>query len=185
MEKVDFDLLPRRIFLDSSTLQSLQNYGEFIYDNVEIPEEDKIWSIPNGIENIESLRNIVFINKQGAFEFAISENSMIEVKAKKDYYYLIWACDVLDYWMTCLENSKMFSDKSQKLAIKMEGNSFGYLGKGDFNLIKDAVLLDCGAFLTMEKRLPKNSLHIYRELNLQILTPQTFWQMLLPWEGLF
>lgn len=151
MEKIEFDLLPRRIFLDSLTLQSLQDYGEFIYDNVEIPSEDKIWSIPNGIENIECLRNIIFINQRGAFEFAISDNSLNEVKAKKDYHYLIWAYDVLDYWLTCLETSNNLSDKSKILALKMESNSFGYLGKGDFNLIKDAVLLDCDAFLTMEK----------------------------------
>jgi len=35
------------IFLDSSTLQTLQDYGEFIYDVMAIEEDDKIRSIPH------------------------------------------------------------------------------------------------------------------------------------------
>jgi len=51
-----FDELPRRLFLDSSTLQRLESYGEFIYDGGPIDENDRIWSVPNGIDEIEALR---------------------------------------------------------------------------------------------------------------------------------
>jgi len=69
----------------------------------------------------------------------------------------------------CLEEAEDLLDNSL-LGANLDGNSFGYLGAGDRALIKDAVLLDCDAFLTMEKRLPKNAGHIKRELGLRVLT---------------
>jgi hypothetical protein len=181
----DFEQLPRRIFLDSSTLQTLQNYGEFIWENVEIPQTNRIWSVTNGIQNLEALRNIFFVNQRAGFEFALSDNSLSEVSEKRDAHYLQWAYDVLDHWLACLAEAEALSDESLHLAAKLDGKSFGYLGAGDRALIKDAVLLDCDAFLTMEQRLPKNAQHIQRELGIQILTPVQYWDLLRPWARLY
>jgi len=93
-----WESLPRRIFLDSSTLQTLQDYGEFIWDNIKIPPYDKIHKIPNGIANIEALRAIFFINQRANFEFVLPPNTMSEVIDKDDRRYLQWAYDVLDHW---------------------------------------------------------------------------------------
>lgn len=41
-----FEDIPRRIFLDSSALQALQTYGEFIYENVELSPNDRIHRDP-------------------------------------------------------------------------------------------------------------------------------------------
>lgn len=180
----DFEQLPRRIFLDSSTLQTLQNYGEFIWENVEPSHTNRIWSIPNGIQNLEALRTIFFVNQRAGFEFALSDNSLLEVSGKKDARYLQWAYDVLDYWLACLEEAEDLPDDS-RLAAKLGGKSFGYLGAGDHALVKDAVLLNCDAFLTMEQRLPKNAPHIRRELGLQVLTPAQYWSLLRPWAALY
>src|SRR5438874_12854271 len=147
----DFEQLPRRIFLDSSTLQTLQNYGEFILENVKVPQTDRIWSIPNGIQNLDALRNIFFVNQRAGFEFALSDNSLLEVSEKKDAHYLQWAYDVLDHWLACLEEAEALPNDNLHLATKFEGKSFGYLGAGDRALINNAVLLNCDTFLTMER----------------------------------
>jgi hypothetical protein len=181
----DFEQLPRRIFLDSSTLQTLQNYGEFIWENVEIPQNNRIWSIPNGIQNLEALRSIFLVNQRAGFEFALSNNSLSEVSGKRDAQYLQWAYDVLDYWHACLEEAEALSNDNLRLAAKLDGKSFGYLGAGDRALIKDAALLNCDAFLTMEQRLPKNAQHIQRELGLQVLIPARYWDLLIPWAQLY
>jgi len=181
----DFEQLPRRIFLDSSTLQTLQNYGEFVSENEEIPQTNRIWSMPNGIQNLEALRNIFIVNERAGFEFALSNNSLSEVSATKDARYLQWAYDVLDHWLACLEEAEELPNNNLRLAAKLDGKAFGYLGAGDRALIKDAVLLDCDAFLTMEQRLPKNALHIRRELGLQVLTPAQYWKLLRPWAQLY
>lgn len=181
----NFDLLPSRIFLDSSTLQTLLTYGEFIWENIELHITDRLWSVPDGIHNLEALRCIFFVNERANFEFALSESSLAEVAAKKDSQYLQWAFDVLDHWLACLEVTNNSCSGSESPATKLDGNSFGYLSAGDRSLIKDAVLLECDAFLTMERRLPKNALHIHRELGLQVLTPMQYWSLLRPCASLY
>ena len=46
-------------------------------------------------------------------------------------------------------------------------------------------MLRCEAFLTMERRLPRNAAHIDRELGIRILTPITHWEILRPWAALW
>ena len=182
-----FESLPRRIFLDSSTLQTLQDYGEFIWDNVEIPPHDKIHKIPNGIANIEALRAIFFVNQRANFDFALSPNSLSEVIDKGDRRYLQWAYDVLDHWEACLESyeDSPFSGEGRHLSEKLRSPMFGYLSKKDRALIQDVLILECEAFLTMEQRLPKNEKHIRRELGIQILRPLDYWELLKPWAQLY
>ena len=80
--------IPGRVFLDSSTLQTLQTYGEFIYDGGEIPQGDRIWSILDGFENVDSLQQIVIIWGRGTFQLALSKNSLREINDRDRYSYL-------------------------------------------------------------------------------------------------
>jgi len=178
----DFENLLRRIFLDSNVLQVLQEYDEYIFDNVKIPIENK------ESKNIEALRNIFIINERAHFEFAISKNSMKEVLDKKDSSYLRWAYDVLDHWMCCIEeyeNSKAFSGKGKRLLDKLNEKQFGYLSKKDKTLLFDAVILECDAFLTMDGLLWKNKHHLEENLNIRILQPFEYWDMLKPFAALW
>jgi hypothetical protein len=182
-----FDEIPTRIFLDSSTLQTLQTYGEFIWENCEVREDDRIRRVTDGLENLEALRSIFIINNRAQFEFALSDNSFIEVRDRGNHSYLQWAYDVLDHWQACLDSyaEAPFTDQGARLATRLDGTSFGYLGNKDRLLIQDAVRLECDAFLTMERRLPRNAAHIQRELGIRILTPIQLWEILRPWAGLF
>lgn len=51
-----FEDIPRRIFLDSSALQTLQTYDGFLYENEALPWEDRIRRDPKGILKLEALR---------------------------------------------------------------------------------------------------------------------------------
>ena len=62
---------------------------------------------------------------------------------------------------------------------------FVYLSKKDRLLLRDAIILRCEAFLTVERRLPRNAVHIERMLGIRILTPITYWEMLRPWAALW
>ncbi|MDH4270136.1 MAG: hypothetical protein OEV52_07565 [Dehalococcoidia bacterium] len=50
-----FEEMPRRIFLDSSTLQALQDYGGFLYENEPIDISDPLHRDPRGIAKLEAL----------------------------------------------------------------------------------------------------------------------------------
>ena len=63
-----FETLPRRIFLDSCTAQTLRNYGRYIFDGESIPSTDRIHRITNGLANVEALRNIFLVNERASFE---------------------------------------------------------------------------------------------------------------------
>ncbi|MBS0642108.1 MAG: hypothetical protein JSS43_19755, partial [Proteobacteria bacterium] len=71
------------------------------------------------------------------------------------------------------------------LAARLDEPKFGYLGAKDRLLLCHAVTLRCEAFLTVERRLPRNADHVERELGIRILTPITHWQMLRPWAALW
>jgi hypothetical protein len=179
-----FEDIPQRIFLDSSSLQSLQTYGEFMYDNIDLEPTARILRDPQGAAKLEALRWIMQVAERAPFEFALSENSFREVRLRGDAGYLQWAYDVLDHWNACLEASGPPNPDPAALA-NIDSPAMGYLGAGDRALLKDAVLLDCDAFLTMENKLPKNTDHIRRMVNIRVLTPLGMWEILSPWAALF
>lgn len=179
-----FAEIPRRIFLDSSTLQALQRYGGFIYEGEAVPASDRILQNPQGVANLDALRGIMQVNERAQFAFALSANSLREVSRKNDAGYLQWAYDVLDHWETCFEEAG-FDCGSPALAALLNGRAFGYPGEGDRLLLMDAVALGCDAFLTMENRLPRNAPHIERTIGLRVLSPIRMWEVVEPWAALF
>lgn len=181
----EFSSLPGRIFLDSSTLQAIYDYGGAVFENEPIPPDDRLHAVPQGAEKVEALRNIFLVNERAHFQFALSDHSFREVGASERPGYLRYALDVLDHWLICQEESESPSERARDLAARLDSGSFGYLGAGDRQLIRDAVAFECDAFLTMERRLPKNAPHIQRELGLLVLSPLDYWKMLQPWAALF
>lgn len=67
--KSQFEEIPHRIFLDSSTLQTIQDYGAFLHENEIVPEADSIYRDANGIDKLEALRLIMRIAERAPFEF--------------------------------------------------------------------------------------------------------------------
>lgn len=179
-----FEDIPRRIFLDSSTLQTLQDYGGFLYENEPMAVTDPTHRDAKGIAKLAALRLIMQIAERAPFEFALSGNSFAEVHAKGDSRYLQWAYDVLDHWLACLEESGEPRGNLAALAA-IDSSSYGYLGEGDRALLRDAIALECDTFLTMENKLPKNAGHIERTLGLRVLSPTEMWAYLQPWAALF
>jgi hypothetical protein len=155
-----FEDLPRRIFLDSSSLQALLDYGTFVWEDESIPESDRIHRHRHLLRNVEALSLIFRINERAGWQFALSAKSLEEVKAKGDARYLRWAYDVLDHWLVCLEESGELSSQYSSVAARLDDKSVGYLGASDRELLKDATKSGCDTFLTMEARLPRNSVRI-------------------------
>jgi len=179
-----FEDIPRRIFLDSSTLQTLQTYGGFLYENEPISSDDRIHRDPKGAAKLEALRFIMQVGERAPFEFALSKNSFAEVQQRGDRAYLQWAYDVLDHWLACLEASGEPHGNAKALAA-IDAPTYNYLGAGDRALLRDAIGLECDAFLTMENKLPKCRRHIQSTLGIRVFSPIEFWEALRPWAALF
>jgi hypothetical protein len=55
----------------------------------------------------------------------------------------------------------------------------------DRALLRDAVILQCDTFLTMENKLPRNADHVRRMIGIRVLSPIGMWEILRPWAALF
>ncbi len=184
------DNLPWRLFVDSSTLQTLHRYGEFVYDGGDIASDDPIWTIPKAFENVEALRKIMFVGQRAQFEFVLSQGSLNEVSDKGDSEYLAWAFEVLNYWNGILSayaenDSDAMKGSGATDASKLASRSFDYLGDKDRELLQNALTLECEGFLTMDRKLRRNARHIESKLPILILEPSEYWERLRRWAYLF
>lgn len=175
---------PCRIFLDSSVLQAMYTYGEFLYDGGSIESDDRVHRDPHGLAKLNALRSVVQVGYRAPFEFALSTNSFLEVNRAGHLGYMQWAQDVLAHWNACLEESPDPTPNPWALRALQTG-SLGYLSRGDRALLTDAVYLDCDTFLTMENKLPRNHSHLRNALGIRVETPYMVWQRVEPWARLF
>lgn len=79
-----FAALPKRLFLDSSTLQTILRYGEFIFENVDPPPGDRAHRVPGAGKDIDALRHIFQVSQRASFDIVLSKNSLQEVLDKHD-----------------------------------------------------------------------------------------------------
>jgi hypothetical protein len=179
-----FESLPRRIFLDSCAAQTLRSYGGYVYEAEPIDAGDRIHTIPNGIANVEALRAIFLVSERALFEWIVSRGSMEEARAKRDNGHMQWLWDIADHSEACLESDGPTAE-SEALGERLNEPKFGYLSVADRRLIREAVVLRCDAFLTVERRLPRNAAHLERELGIRVLTPVQHWNVLRPWAALW
>jgi hypothetical protein len=176
--------LPRRIFLDSCAAQILGKYGGAIHEGEPIPEHDRIRRIPDGIANVEALASIFQVNERALFEWIVSDASLKEAFDKHDRLHMQWLFDIADHSAICLTSDGATAE-SEALAARLDGSQFGYLSVKDKILLRDAVILRCDAFLTVERKLPKNASHIECELGILVMTPVTHMDLLRPWAALW
>jgi hypothetical protein len=176
--------LPRRISLDSCAAQSLRDYGNYVYEGEPITDTDRIHRVLDGIAHLDALRKIFTINERALFEWIVSRGSLDEAFDKRDGGHMQWLWDIAGHSSVCLEADGP-NPKSERLAARLNEPKFGYLSLKDRWLLQEADGLRCEAFLTMERRFPRNAEHIRGQLGIEVLTPIGHWEMLRPGAALW
>jgi hypothetical protein len=181
-----FDALPTRIFLDASTLQAIFRYGEFIWENVEPPPGDRVHSI-GLLPDLDALRCIFQVNRRACFDIVVSENCYREAAAKGEWRYTSYAAEVWDHWLTRVEEyqGRAMQGRGADAAARLRGSGFGYLSAKDKRLLRDALELECHAFLTLDGKLAKNAPHLEATVGIRVLLPTDHWELLRPWAALW
>jgi hypothetical protein len=89
--------LPRRIYLDTSTLPKLYDFGGEIFEGEPV---GRAAQVVQGLgDEIDALRMIFMVNKRAMFEFVVTKASLREVGNRTRPAYTQWVYDVLDAWL--------------------------------------------------------------------------------------
>jgi hypothetical protein len=165
--------LPRRIYLDTCTLQAIHDYGGVIWDGEPFVPLGRARWFAGFEEEIDALRLIFTVNERAMFEFVVTETTLLEVQGRNDPRYSQWVRDVGDTWLIQSEGEEV-----PPWGHRFYNPTFGMISKKDRVLVQDALDLRCEAFLTMENNLPKAAAHVERMTGLRILRPTQYWSLL-------
>ena len=172
--------LPRRIYLDTSTLQKLFDYGGVIFEGEPFEPVGRATRVKGLSDELDALRMIFLVNERAMFGFVVTDASLREVEGRDDPRYTQWVYDVLDTWLI-----QSASQEPPVPGTTFEDRRFGMISMKDRRLLQEALDWRCDAFLTMERRLPTAAAFIEHESGLRVMRPTTYWGLLDPWANLY
>jgi hypothetical protein len=175
-----FTALPKRIYLDSCTLQAMYDFGGVVFESEPFEPIGRAAKVEGFEDELDALRMIFLVNQRAMFEFVVTETSLREVVDRGRRGYTEWVHDVRDTWLV----------QSADVDIPPWGRTFlhrrfGMISRKDRILLQDALDLDCDAFMTMEQKLPTNDAFIEKWSGLRVMRPSTYWGLLDPWANLY
>jgi hypothetical protein len=165
--------LPRRIYLDTSTLQNLYDFDGEIFEGEPFEPVGRAARVPDLAAEIDALQMIFLINQRGVFEFVVTEASLREVVNRTHAGYTQWVYDVLDTWLIQSEGTERPAPGKT-----FEDRRFSMISVKDRRLLQEALDWRCDAFMTMERRLPTAAVFIERQTGLRVMRPTTYWELL-------
>jgi hypothetical protein len=172
--------LPRRIYLDTSTLQKVFDYGGVIFEGEPFEPVGRAARVKGLSDELDALRMIFLVNERAMFGFVVTEASLREVEGRDEPRYTQWVYDVLDTWLI-----QSASEEPPVPGTTFEDRRFGMISVKDRRLLQEALDWRCDAFLTMERRLPTAAAFIEHETGLRVMRPTTYWGLLDPWANLY
>jgi len=186
---MDLEKVPRRVFLDTSSLNFVLEHGESIFDNVAPSETLE----KRTAEDITAFNNIFFVGERAMWQIAISPFTYREIirtqHAKKQYYLKRWFMDIWDYWNSVIEENNDLPSFAAAERIKIEILSSGVLDIlpdiEDRMLICDATVYKCDYFCTRDwQTILKHRNHL-TSLSTKIITPTEWWDLIKPLTALW
>lgn len=147
---LDLEKLPLKVLLDTTVVQNLLVFGEYIFDNY-LSEDlsGKLSMLPIKLQNdIHALRNIFGPVTRSPVVPLISELSLYELSLAKDSEkcasLLEWGFELLDYSINVGESDNSSAPIQQAL-------DFSFLpDEKDRRLLRECICMKCEAFITMD-----------------------------------
>ena len=184
-----FEEIPGRAFLDTSSLNFILEYGEYIFGGITLPTTLS----KRVIDDINAFYNIFLTGKRASWQLAISPFTYKEIigtqDATKKYYLENWFMEVWHYWLNILEQNNDLPS-----FVEAEHTRINLLSSGildilpdieDRILVCDAIVYRCDCFCTRDwKTILKYREHL-KSLPIRIITPSEWWNLIRPYAGLW
>jgi hypothetical protein len=191
---VRFQRLPRRVFLDSNVIQYLSDFGEFIFDNCmedaslittrgkQIPEDTFLFN------QLICLNRIFLGLDRTSIHFAISDFIYQEVQKKNDPKLTSYFSELRQNWNTIIEengeNALTGYGKRKMARIQSDKSIINGLSKSDFQVLSDALVLECDAILTCDRYRNRQN-WIYDKYRIMLLYPSDFMEIIQDFQALW
>lgn len=179
---MNLEKLPLRVILDTSVIQNILTFGDFIFENNLTPYlQGKLAGLPQNMQaDIQALNYILEPVTITPVVPIISELSLHELlltnDVEKRLRLLQWGFDLLDYAITNGEESNAQFKPNQTIL-------YDFLpGKIDRLLIGESKRSKCQAFITMDyKSILKFKRMLLINDHVTVLSPMNWWEILKPW----
>jgi hypothetical protein len=86
--------LPRRIYLDTSTLQKLFDFGGEIFEGEPFQPVGRASRVRGLAEEMQALRMIFLVNERAMFDFVVTEATLLEVRGRNNPRYTQWVLSI-------------------------------------------------------------------------------------------
>jgi hypothetical protein len=174
--------IPENIFLDTSVVNFILNYGEQIHDGVAIPDNSTTWER----RDIEALRDIWLTGQRTNWHLTISPTTIAEIQNTRNVEQLQallgWASEL---WIYSKEGaSKLNRHRQKDRNVKMT-TLLLLSDAGDRKLIQEAIENGCDAFCTRDWKIILRIRDSLRDIPLLFVSPNEWWQRIAPYATLF
>jgi hypothetical protein len=176
----DWLALPRRIYLDTCTLQAVHDYGDVIWDGEPFVPRGRAAKVKDYDKDLEALQMILLVNERAMFEFVVTETNLREVRGRNHPRYTQWVQEVRVRWLI-----QSAGEEIPSWGTEFDNPTFGMISKKDRIVLQDALDHRCDAFLTTEQNLPDAAEHVERKTGLRIMRPPEYWGLLERWAKLY
>jgi len=182
---MEIDQIPYRVFLDTSVVNFILDYGEYIHNGVPYPED----ASERIISDIEALYNIFLTGQRAPWQLAVSPSTFKEVIStnapSRRFHLENWFLEIWDYWRNIVASNYDLTNSIEAEDIRINLLASGVLDIlsdiGDRLLICDAIVYKAQCFCTRDW----NTILKYREhlknLPIKIVTPKEWWFLIRPY----
>ncbi len=178
--------LPLKVLLDTSVVQNMERFGEYIYDNyLSRKLSVKLNGLPKTLqEDIEALKNIFGPIERSpvlALVSTLSLNELSKTRKKEKRERLVrWGLNLLEYSDEITENYRISLSEEQVILSDFIKD------KIDRSLLGECRRMNCQAFITMDyKTILRFSRRLKLDDRINALSPSEWWSFLEPWWALW
>jgi predicted nucleic acid-binding protein len=166
--------LPKRIFLDTSVVNFMVDYGDHIFDKVAVPDrfKDRIY------DDIRAITQIFYYADHNAIEMVVTHTTFQEIEATADLRkreaLANFYSGLREYGLELIGDDYRFPGvEVQYYEQYLMDKGLNYLkDANDRRLLIEALFYKCDIFCTRDYHtILKHRLHLQKAIPLEILTP--------------